>query len=816
VLVSYLEEILIFKRELKICKIMKKQKILSLLFFLVISSICKVQSQSTSLKFINAQKKAAIGVTVKIQDRSDTTKILFRLTDTLGIAQFNSSTSEQYLISATSVGFKPLQRIIKIKSREFVFEMTENNSFLKEVVVTTKKPLMKQEDDVTIVDAQQLAPSSINGYEVIEKTPGLYIDTEGNVYLSSSTPATIYINGREQKMSASDVASMLKNLPSNSIERIEIMRTPSAKYDASTAGGAVNIVLKKGAKIGLMGSVNVGANQGKYGDQYIGFNISNNVENKTAYLNMNYTKSNKFESIVANRKISETLNLSQDSYTIYPANSLYSGFGFGNTIGSKWEYNYDANITYNPNKSVLQSVNRQYFESKTFSELNNITNNNVTGFLTNHSISTKYKIDTLGSEIVSNFSYNYFSKSTGQDFNTTIVDNQKTNTYKADFSSVRHLYIGQIDLTYKFSNKVKLETGLKSSIQNFNSLANFSNTNGINLPKNLVDNNYKYQENINATYLMFSKSMNKFIVKAGFRVENTNMDGQAILPKDTSFVINRTDLFPYLHLSKSIVKIAGYQLKAFLIARRSITRPSYDYLNPTVQAVSQFLYQVGNPSLRPQFTQTYEANISVDDLPIFAIGRNFTNDVFTNVVFQDSKNPSISYNTYDNLGKNTETYFRLLGGIPPGSRYFFAFGLQYSLNHYEGIYEKKPLDFERGSWRIFTFQRFKIDDLTNISLNGFLMLNGQQQFYLLENFGNLNINLNRYFFNRNVMASLYMNDVFFTNRNSFTLNQGSIATAGTRYSDSQRIGLSIRYNFGKKKKQEKVNMFDIENMSSNK
>ena len=798
------------------CRHVKKCRLFILLPFLLIISISKTQAQSTSLKFTDGQKKAIVGATVKIQVRSDSTKTVFRLTDTLGVARFNSLTNEQYLVSATSVGFKPVQRVIKAKPQEFVFEMTETNSDLKEVVITAKKPLLRQEDDVTIVDAEQLAPSSINGYEVIEKTPGLFIDTEGNIYLSSSTPATIYINGREQKMSASDVASMLKNLPSNSIERIEIMRTPSAKYDASTAGGAVNIVLKKGTKIGLTGSVNAGANQGKFGDQYVGFNLSNNAEAKTSYLNMNLTKSNKFESLIANRKITETFDLSQNSYTIFPANSLYSGFGFGNVLSKRWEYNYDANVTYNPNKSFLQSVNREYIGTKTLSEIDNNTNNNIVGFLMNHGISTKYKIDTLGSEIVGNFSYNYFSKSTGQNFNSTIIDSPKSNAYNADFSSVRHLYVGQIDLTNKFSNNLKLETGLKSSVQGFNSSANFANKTGANLPNNLTDNNYKYQENINAGYLMFSKTINKVVLKAGFRVENTNMNGRAILPKDTTFVINRTDIFPYVHLSKNITKIAGFQLKAFLIARRSITRPTYDYLNPTLQPINQFLYQVGNPSLRPQFTQTFEANISVDDMPIFAIGRNYTSDVFTNVVYQDAKNPSISYNTYDNLGKNTEAYFRLLGGIPPTGRYFFAFGLQYSFNHYEGVYERKPLDFERGSWRIFTFQRFKIDDQTNISLNGFLMLNGQQQFYLLENFGNLNLNMNRYFFDRKVMVSVYVNDVFFTNRNSFTLNQGSIASAGTRYSDTQRMGLTVRYNFGKKKKPEKVNMFEIESMSSNK
>ena len=709
---------------------MNIKKLLTLLLFFGLLIINKVQAQSLSLKFVNTQKKAVVGASVKLQNRADTTKILFEITDTLGITQFNVLSNEQYLVSATSIGFKPFQRIIKGQSQVLVFEMIENTNDLKEVVVIAKKPLLRQEDDITIVDAEQLAPSSINGYEVIEKTPGLYIDTEGNVYLSSSTPATIYINGREQKMSANDVASMLKNLPSNSIERIEIMRTPSAKYDASTAGGAVNIILKKGTKIGLTGSVNLGANQGKYGDQSVGFNLSNNVETKTAYLNMNYTKSKRFESLFGNRKITESLNLSQDNYTIYPANSLYSGFGVG-FIGKKWEFNYDANITYNPNKSVVQGINKQYFGSQIFSEISNNTTNDVTGFSMIHGVSTKFKIDTLGSEIVSNFSYNYFSKSTEQDFNSTLANNQKVNIYDADFNSKRNLFVGQIDLTYKFANKIKLEMGLKSSIQNFNSLANFYNIGGNSPSNTITNNNYQYQENINAAYLMFSKSLKKIVIKAGFRAEHTNMDGRAILPKDTSFIVNRTDLFPYLHFSTNIVKIAGYQLKGFLIARRAITRPTYDYLNPTVQALSQFLYQVGNPSLRPQFTQTYEANISVDDLPIFAVGRNYTNDVFTNVVYQDSKNPTVSYNTYDNLGKNTETYFRLLGGIPPVGRYFFAFGLQYSLNHYEGIYERKPLDFERGSWRIFTFHRFKIDDRTTISMNGFLVLNGQQQFYLL-------------------------------------------------------------------------------------
>src|SRR4028118_1092556 len=117
---------------------------------------------------------------------------------------------------------------------------------------------MRQEDDKTIVDPENLAASSTNAFEILEKTPGLFVDQDGNVYLSSTTPARIYINGREQRMSTADIATMLKSLPPNSIASIEILRTPSAKYDANGGGGIVNVVLKKGVRIGLTGSANVG------------------------------------------------------------------------------------------------------------------------------------------------------------------------------------------------------------------------------------------------------------------------------------------------------------------------------------------------------------------------------------------------------------------------------------------------------------------------------------------------------------------------------------------------------------------------------
>ena len=90
------------------------------------------------------------------------------------------------------------------------------------------------------------------------------------------------------------MATMLKSLPPNAIDRIEIVRTPSAKYDATGSGGIVNVVLKKGVKIGMTGSVNAGWQQGVYGNQFTGFNLNNNDGKKTSYINLNYQPPEQF------------------------------------------------------------------------------------------------------------------------------------------------------------------------------------------------------------------------------------------------------------------------------------------------------------------------------------------------------------------------------------------------------------------------------------------------------------------------------------------------------------------------------------------
>jgi iron complex outermembrane receptor protein len=796
---------------------MRKAITFTLLIF--ISSITFAQTVPINIQFLDSNKKPIIGASVRLINRVDTTKILYNLTDTSGIVKFTPKLG-QYIVKTSSIGYKIFEKGISVSAKNSTFEfvMQEDANALASVTVIAQKPLVSQEDDKTIIDPEPIASSSTSAYEIMEKIPGLFLDQDGNIYISSTSPATIYINGREQKMSASDIATVLKTLPPNSIQKIEILRTPSAKFDASSSGGIVNVVLKKGVKIGRTGSVNAGMNQGKLGNQFVGLNLTNNDGDRNSYFNINYTNRNSYDQIETNRKVSAENILAQKSYSTTPAQIFYSGYGLSVDLNKKWNLSIDGRGTYNGNKSNSENENliKGLYNSNIFSNNLNIVQNNSKGLSLNQGLSTKYKIDTVGSELTSDFSYNYFSNATNQDFKTQfVVPTQEDLGGNGDIQTQRQSFVGQIDLKYVTFQKITLETGIKSSNLFFdNTTKYFSKIGGqqsIDVSRTAT---FDYQEMINAGYVQASKSFNKILLKLGTRIENTNMYGHQRIPKDTTFKINRTDFFPYIYVSRKISKIAGFDLTGYLIYRRSITRPVYDYLNPSPKYIDQYLYEAGNPTLKPQFTQNYEANISVDNRPIFAFGRNYTQDIFTNVVYQNPSNPSIAYRTYDNLGKNQETYFRLLGAIPPGKKYFFVVGTQYNRNKYDGFYQNKPLIFDRASWTFFTYHQLKINKNSSLTMNGFFRLKGQLQFYELSNFGSLNFSLNRSFLDKKLLLTLSANDVFFTNNNQFTINQGTISANGFRKSDTRRLGFNIRYNFGIKKKDSQNNMMNFENLEN--
>jgi hypothetical protein len=775
------------------------------------------QSISVTFKIVTPARQAVPFATISVVNRTDTPQSERKVADSSGIARFNLTKGIQYIVSISAINYLPQEKGITVTANQntFSFSLESSTKTLGGVVVRSSRPLMRQEEDKTIVDPENLVASSTSSYEVIEKTPGLFVDQDGNIYIASTTPATVLINGRETKMSAADVATMLKSLPPNAIQSIEIVRTPSAKYDATSSGGIVNVILRKGVKPGMTGSITGGLQQGRYGNQFIGLNVNNNDGKKNSVINLNYSRRNSYERIVTDRLFAPDTMLSQDAFTKYPSDVYFAGYSLTFPLSKKWDFEFSTSGSLNDfdntttNKSTIKKVSAS---QKLVENINQVGNDGSALNLRSSATGT-LKIDSLGSEWVNDLFYNFSQNKSDQVFLTnnyfpvdTIFGGDGSNDNK------RHHFNIQSDLKLRMKKRFTFEAGAKASFLLFKSVSNyFKEADGHREKDPGRTNTFNYDENINSAYLQGSKTLGKnIVIKVGTRLENTNMKGQQIIPDDTTFSIHRTDLFPYVYLSKKLISIAGFELRAYLVYRRTITRPVYEQLNPFLKYVDQYLSETGNPSLRPQFNNNFEANISVNETPLLAVGINKTKDIFTNVIYQADTSQSQAYRTYDNIGTNKEVYIRGLGAIPPGKKYFFVVGGQYNHNFYQGLYENKPLSFKKGTWTFFTYHSLKLGKLSQFTLNGFVRLKGQLQFYELSTFGALNSSINRQFFKQKLTVTLSMNDLFRTLRNDFTLSQGSVNASGYRMGDTRRFGINLRYNFGIRKKEESNDMFNVE------
>jgi len=771
-------------------------------------------SQSINLNIRDDEKNAMIGATLQLLYLTDSV-IAYKTTDQKGQAVFNNLNDGLYVLTISYVGFETLEKYLTVKgdNRVYHFKLQPSVLGLDAFTVTAKRPMITQEDDKMIIDPEPIASLSSNTLEVLESTPGLYVDQDGGIFLSSATPAAIYINGREQKMSNQDITNLLRNLPPGSVQRIEVMRTPSARYDAASSGGIINIVLKKGVKLGRFGSVNAAMNQGKYGDRSLGFSLNNSGENTTSYINANYAHNNALEELNMTRTLKMDTFLTQAAENVQSSHRLFLGYGVNYDLNDKLNISYDGRVNTSladNNSTSLGSIKTS--EAVVLMETHNKLNNALRFLSIQQDLSFLKKIDTIGSEWDTKLSYSYTNNVSFQEYNNNYTfPIQTVLKGEGDNNQARHFFIFQSDISKKLPYKLRLETGVKSASQFYNSsAAYFLHQNDSVFTDNKRTNSFNYLESINAVYLQISRDLFwNMLLKTGVRMEHTYMYGHQSIPVDTSFMINRFDFFPYIYLSRPLFNIGDFELRTFMIYRRTINRPDYQNLNPYIKYVDEFMYETGNPSLRPQFTENFEINISFDERPLFAIGQSNTKDIFSSVVYEDETTNEVLVRTFDNLGESKETYFRAMAGIPPGKKYFFIIGGQYNLNHYNGFYDGLPLQYERGGWRLFTFHSLNLFKETKLTMSGFMMINGNYNFFELNDFGALNFGISQTFFDKKLFVNIRMRDVFRTMVTEFQLNQGSISSFGDRYTDNRRIGINIRYNFGIKKKDETKDIFQM-------
>ncbi|MBG9377003.1 TonB-dependent receptor [Panacibacter sp. DH6] len=503
-------------------------------------------------------------------------------------------------------------RSMIVKNVEAIAMAPEANTLANVVVTATAKPAMQFGIDRKIFNVEKsITAQGGTAVDVMRNIPSITVDVNGNVQMRNSSPQ-ILVDGRPTILT-------LDQIPADDIERVELLTNPSSKFDASSAGGIVNVVLKKNKRKGFNGLASVGGGT----PQVLNGNLSLNLRQKSFnfFASGNYNQSGGIARGEAYRE-NKSNNVITDYFTQVSENERKRKFnsvrfGADYFIDDKSTISFTQGIT-NGRFNNTELQDQQYFDQQFILDYTGTRlSEGSTKFQRSSSVlAFDRTFNRPDHKLTADITYNKGSRTSGTQINTILLDTDGS-PYAPD-TRVRNEGSGdddQLTIQLDYSNQVnenkKIEFGLRSFTSNSTTTFATYAQNGNSETKLPLSNNYKYRETVNAGYFNYANKWKTFKYQLGLRTELSKLDGQ-LLDSNTHFGYaypasfkNLLDgLFPSLFLTKELD--ANQELQ-FNYSRR-IRRPRFWEVNPFVDIDDPLNISQGNPGLMPEFTHSFEVN----------------------------------------------------------------------------------------------------------------------------------------------------------------------------------------------------------------
>lgn len=677
---------------------------------------------------------------------------------------------------------------------------------LNQVVVSSKKPLYEIKIDRTVVNVDA-SPSNVgaNVIEVLEKAPGVNVDKDGNISLKGKNAVLVMIDGRPSYLSPADLFNYLKSLPATSIDQIELMTNPPAKYDASGNAGVINIKTKKTKTMGFNGTYNSSVGQGVYNRNSNSLNMNYRKNKINIFSNMSYSNWGGFNKLNILRKYKDENNLvkavfDQNSYAKNEENNnLNMKVGLDYSVSNKTNIGLVLSGFSNPESSKNNNIsllkNASYNVDSIVNSENNIKNiwENISS-----NIYLQHKFDSLGKELSIDIDASRFISNS-----ESVLINKMLNANNIIRSSEELLGIFPIDIkiasiktdySRPLKNKAKFEFGAKSSYVETTNEANFFNIfpTGKTIDYNKT-NTFNYTENINAAYLNYNKEINKWGIQIGLRAENTNAKGYQkgnAIRTDSSFVRNYTNLFPTSYITYSANEKNQYSINF----GRRIDRPSYQDLNPFIFYLDNFTYNKGNPFLQPQISNNFELGYTYNQFITTTINYSITDKIFQESMIQDGFATIVQTN---NIG--TKTNYGITTNIQYEAKKIFSSNVYFAYTHdnYKGEVAGDKLDLSADMYLISVNNQFKFNKGWSAELSGWYRTKGIEGQLLINPLSQTSMAVQKQVLKNKGTFKLGVRDIFLTNFPSGIIRFSKTEATFSNRRDSRIFSLSFTYRFGK-------------------
>jgi outer membrane receptor protein involved in Fe transport len=768
------------------------------------------QSASLSGSLQDEQGKPMMYATASLINAQDSSIVKGAVSNEEGKYTFSHIKTGRYIIKASTVGYvKAVSQPITVtdNSSNIIvpkLKMQPNTHSLSAVSITAAKPLIERKLDRTIMNVENSVLAAGNSaLEILERAPGVTIDKDDNISLKGKQGVTVMINDKLTYLTSAQLATLLRSTDGTTIQSIEIITNPSAKYDASGNSGIINIKLKKNKQTGTNGSVTVGAGYGKYWKDNQTVSLNHKEGNLNVFGTFSHNDNKRFQDIGIKRIVTDNTGnatyfnqysaLSQVNHN----NSYRIGADYDisgkNTIGFLVSGYFNGEIDNNDNSTKIgPNFTKVDSSLRTVSAINQTYNNIAVN------LNDQFKIDTMGQQLNIDLDYSKFKNNSNASYITDffLADGsiQHPQAFLGNLTpSVIDIRTAKADYTYPISKSVKLETGVKfSDVKTDNDLQQSLVEGG----SYISANHFVYDEKIDAGYLNLSKQYKNTSVQAGLRAEYTSSTATG----DSSNIVqvvprHYLNLFPSLFINHTI---NDKNEISFSYSRR-IDRPGYDALNPFVYHLDPYTYQKGNPYLKPQYTNNLEVSYTYNKSINVSLGYSRTTDVITEVPGTDPKT-KVAFVTQQNLqiqnSYNVNVYSPYtIAKWWEGNVNLTGFYLGFISNSLEGG------DLNRGqaAYQIRTTQTFTPFKGYKAELTGNYQSALTYGLFYVKPQYSVDAGVSHSFANKKANIKLSVSDLFNTRRNDVTTNYQSIDLDIKQKRETRIARLTFTYNFGSNK-----------------
>lgn len=761
-----------------------------------------------------AQEKAKIlgktneGATISLLRAADSSVVKLAIADQNGGFELDQLEPGSYILEISAVGFNTHHsRMITLSADQPVYDAGTINlqaikGELQGVTVTATRKMIEVKPDKTVVNVEAaISNAGATALEVLEKSPGVSVDRDGNLSLKGRQGVLVMIDGKPSYLTGSDLVNLLNSMTANQLDQIEIMTNPPAKYDAAGNSGVINIKTKRNKQKGWNGNLNLAYTQGRYNRSTNSLTLNFKNEKLSVSLTYNYNLLKNFNDLYIRRTYSDDAGEKITGYFDQPTYMRIRGHHNGLRLGLDYSLNKKTTVGLNTSgfigprtyksESIGYLMDDDRIVDSTVRTFSNTSNKWVNGTL---NLNLRHTINP-GSEITADLDYLHYDMTNRQIFDNQInVENgtDKQGQLKGDLPANIRIYAAKTDYSTNLKNDWKLEAGFKTSFVKTDNEANYFNANGTAWdPDYSKTNHFLYEENIQAAYVNSNKKLGKWSMQAGLRFEHTGYKGRQLgnpEKSDSSFKRQYSSLFPTVYITRDLDSNNTFTINT----GRRIDRPAYQQLNPFLFFINEYTYSVGNPYIQPQFTWNFQVAHTYKSWLTTSLEYARTSQNFSQLFRTEGR---VTIITEGNLA--TQQNLNLTVTANRNLTRWWTSNLSITAFYQEIKGQTKDFNSKTTSANGNINNQFKFGKGWSGELSGFYNAKVTDGQFTIYGFGQVAAGVGKQVLKGKGTIRLNARDIFFTQKIKGDIRYQNVLERFNQTRDSRQLTLSFSWRFGK-------------------